>query len=493
MTRGKTCLLLWAITSTVLLTPFFYVTFPPATDLPQHLGQIVLLGETLRGQTDALAVNWIAPNNLVYIIVGMCAAAFPPPLSGKVVMMVLVTLWVAAAFYLAWHYRRPVSTAVLAGVLAYNVALYWGFINFMVGWPVFALWIVFSERPATRGHMAWMMVLALLLYASHALWFAAGVVWLFAASVLERPRGTVLIRRLTPVVPVVILALFWYRGLAGAREASGADTAAHWFFSPPARLTPTYLTNAMFGGIKGGFELVAGSAMIVWIVFAIATNRHRLRQTVDRRLLLCGLVFTAFVLLAPEKYMDTILFSQRWFPCAMTLLVLALPVPAGNARAVGAAVAAFLLLFSGITTRTWRAFERDELSGLMESLDVLPRGQRVIGLDFVKRSRWIKARPFLQIFAYAQVMRGASLNFSFAEHASGLVRRRDPANPWTPGLAWKPEQVRPEDFAYFDYALINADDPAHKEVASLPVLEPLVDGQRWRLYRIVAGGKIPEP
>jgi hypothetical protein len=94
-----------------------------------------------------------------------------------------------------------------------------------------------------------------------------------------------------------------------------------------------------------------------------------------------------------------------------------------------------------------------------------PARPRVIGLAYAGSPPLLKTRPFLQTFAYAQVARGGTLNFSFAEFAPSLVvYTTRPRWPWT-GLEWFPNRVRAGDFANFDYALINAAPELHQRLA----------------------------
>jgi hypothetical protein len=93
----------------------------------------------------------------------------------------------------------------------------------------------------------------------------------------------------------------------------------------------------------------------------------------------------------------------------------------------------------------------------------LPEGKRVIGLDLIKRSAFLKHRPFLQLFAYAQMDKGADLSFSFAAFAPfPVIYRTPPPYPWEHALKleWFAERVKRKDFRYFDYAIIGAADPS---------------------------------
>ena len=91
------------------------------------------------------------------------------------------------------------------------------------------------------------------------------------------------------------------------------------------------------------------------------------------------------------------------------------------------------------TAPTWVAFERRELTGLVAALERLPPEPRVLGLDYRQRSTLVRGRPFLQTYAWAQVLRGGTLNFSFASYPTSLVVFRSSQPPrWTPKLYWFP-------------------------------------------------------
>jgi len=143
--------------------------------------------------------------------------------------------------------------------------------------------------------------------------------------------------------------------------------------------------------------------------------------------------------------------------------------------------AAFFL----VTTIAWHTFATKDLSGFRESLKNIPLSSRVLGLDFLKSSEIIKGRPFLQLFAYAQVFKACELNFSFAEHYSGLVAYKAKREiSWTSGLEWFGEKVKSTDYAYFDYVLANGDDKDHASLSSFCELSPITDSGRWRLYKV---------
>jgi hypothetical protein len=179
------------------------------------------------------------------------------------------------------------------------------------------------------------------------------------------------------------------------------------------------------------------------------------------------------------------LFVLAILPIALIFLLLSLPVPSIRrlpAKTVALTIAASFFL---ITAIAWHKYASEDLSGFRRSLENIPPSSRVLGLDLVKSSEIIKGRPFLQLFAYAQVFKGCELNFSFAEHFSGLVAYKAKREAsWTPGLEWFGAKVKRTDFAYFDYVLANGEEKGHASLSSFRELAPMTNSGRWRLYKM---------
>jgi hypothetical protein len=465
--------------------PILLAPFPPATDLPQHIAQVRLFKMALTDPGGPYVIQWLGPNNLIYAFLLAFWAVLPVELVARAVLILMVLFWVAAIHGLGAARGRMLATATVASLLVFNQSFYWGLLNFLIGFPAFILWFALTTRdPRRTSWTLWAALVgtAALLYGSHALWLAAGGMWLIVIGPVKRAPLKTTLARLTALVPCGLIALLWFPHLSASRAAAGFDTAAHW-----SRLSDRLASflDAAFGGIRGPAETVAFIFIILWAGLSIWQNRNRLRGSVDRELLAAAFFFLAIVVVFPDKYMNTIFFSSRWFPPAMIFLLLALPspsIPRIRSKALALAAAAFFFL---ITAVVWRTFETKDLSGFRESLEGIPDSSRVLGLDLIKESENIKGRPFLQLFAYAQVFKGGELNFSFAEHYSGLVAYKTKRNVrWTPGLEWQGSRVRRSDFASFDFVLVNGEDKDHRTLSTVAELSPVTLSGAWRLYRV---------
>lgn len=485
--RAATWSVAAAISLAAVILPFTVAWLPPIADLPQQLAQIRLLHFAIAHPAGPLAVGWFDPNRLSYLVLQVAWWMGGPSGAGRVTMILFGGLWVAACFWIARRHRRTAEAAVLASLLFFNQVTYWGFFGFLLGWPCFALWLELCRRESPEGwRRRWLSALGLLgvgflLFESHVLWWAVACAWLVIDSALSRRPPREWIDRGLSQAPLALWALLWFPTLA--REGFGSQTV--WGTGFLGRLSFGWLTNAFFGGLKGLAEPVALALLATWIIAALIQHRAELSMAVDHDLLLASLLLGLLVLILPQKHTNTIEFASRWAPFSLALLLLSLPPPKLRSGLRILVTLTLLLGLSGITATTWLRFDRTEMSGFEEAMRSLPERPHLLGLDFVRESKLVKGFPFLQMFAYAQVLHGGGLNFSFADFATSLVRFEPPrAIPWTSGLEWFPTSVKPRDLAYFDYVLVCGEPEVQGVFARRSQLQPVTDHGWWRLYRV---------
>ncbi len=205
--------------------PFLAVYFAPITDLPQQISQIRLLIDsfTNRDNTPYL-IQWVKPGNLSYFLLGVCWIFFDPPTAGRIAMMIIAFFWVLAIHFVSWRRDRPAEAAGLATLFVFNQSLYWGFYNFMLGFPVFVLWLQKTTSTTDKECRAREAVINLgygvLLYSCHILWFLGGIVWLvFQGLAFFRSIKATLLRVLC-LAPVILLTIYWYLNFSGTEMAA---------------------------------------------------------------------------------------------------------------------------------------------------------------------------------------------------------------------------------------------------------------------------------
>jgi hypothetical protein len=268
------------------------------------------------------------------------------------------------------------------------------------------------------------------------------------------------------------------------RSSLRFDIAPHWYTLPSDRLNPKWLIDAILGGLHGPMESLVLTGIGTWCFLAFFTNRGNIRTGIHFNFIWTGLFFAVIAFFAPDKYMNTISFASRWMPIALTFFLLALPEPKISSIYRTALPLLVVTIFFCTTGFLWYEFEKLENTGLAEALDAIPDQASVLGLDYMKGSIIVCGRPYMQTFAYAQVLHNSKINFSFAEHQNGIIITNT-KNSWTQGLEWMAEGVRGEDCQAFDYALINALDVFHAYISSpaMPILKPITTSGQWRLYQ----------
>jgi len=469
----------------LMVVPFLAVEIPPAADLPQHVAQVRLFFETLGNPDSAYRIQWMTPYWLAYLVLGALWRIVEPMKVGLVGLALFGMAWAGSIHALAASRGRSISSANLASLFFFSLSMYWGFAPFVVGLPVFLLWVHLTTGPADH-RSEWKLLLGcLLLYFSHALWLVAGLVWLVVHDVaIGLPLKKRRLRRFAAVAPVIVLATIWYGNLEKLQFTSPTD----WTPLPWTRVNPRWFVNTAFGGVKGPTEFVVMGLILLWVALGLFQNRHEIRKRSDGMLALAGFVLLAAALTLPNLYNQTTEFAQRWTAPALVLLVLAAPAPRVRpslGRVGSSAVAALFVIMLAIL---WSFYERHELAGFEQALEQIPPQSRVLGIETEQRSRVIKRAPFLQLPAYAQVRGGGSLGFTFANFAPmPVVLKETYTQPWTHNLEWEPWNLKLSDLAWFDVVMVNGFEEDQERVSEIEALQPVAKEGFWRLYRVDHG------
>ena len=311
---------LYAVICALLLTlPLMLVRWVPSTDLPQLLAQFELLGQALEGGEDSqLRVQWWHPNKLGYLPLGLgwfIASVFvggDPALAGRIGLALVIGSWVVAMSFIARKRSLDPGQAVLASLLVFSASFHWGFVNFLVGLPLFLFFVYHldeasGEDTADRNRAGpRLLLIGLLLYLAHVLWLAMALLYL-ALDAARGRRWSLLMNRLLWLAPALALTTAWY----GLFSSTGVDQRLFWGQLPWQRLHPTWLVESLFGGLQGPSEPAIAGAIILWLVLALAQHRKKPLCGLDRNLALAAflLLFAAFLL--PAVYHHTILFAAR--------------------------------------------------------------------------------------------------------------------------------------------------------------------------------------
>lgn len=431
---------------------------------------------------------WYFPQTLIYCLVGMSMTLATPIVAGKLVMTTLVALWLYATHHLARSFQRPTENWLMSTVLVFNFLFSWGFLNFLIAWPIFCFFLSRSTHllqsvKLKPRDLLFHGLLFLLLYYAHALVFLLSNTVLAALLFMSRRRSH--FGLFMTAAPAWGLALAWYPTLAELRTASGASVAPSWQHTPLKRLDLNALTDALFGYMANPIENVMTVVIIGWIAFAALQNRSALRELTNIPLLIASVLMLLGWLLLPEYYMNTISFGERWLPLGATLLILALPSATFPRRLSIFVPVTMFISMTAVAATALIQHENEEQNGLLEALNSVKPTDSLIAIDRLGSS-YLKGSPSLQVFAYSQALHGNDIHFSFAEHYSGIVMPRSRIerivsqkeiwNELTPAGGTARE---------FSVLLVGADDTNHRMIAQTLKLGPgTPPDTTWRLYQL---------
>lgn len=485
--------------SAALTLPCFCTDFLPVTDLPQHLAQLRLLLDTAG---DPYEIAWLAPNGLVYYLGALTFWGVGERHVAAAWTALLVFGWGLGCFALGRRAGAHWSSPLLASTVVYSGPLYWGFFNFLVGWPVFVAFVLrLWGAPCRRRSFALFAMSGLLLWA-HALWFAMGCVVLSLVVLAERRPLAQSVLKAALMLPFGLSSLVWLADLRAYRKAVGFELHTLWIDSFLAGLNPvSWLTDGLVGPLPlVGIVSLANILTAAYLVWALAARTGRRGRDHDRSswaLSIPPLAMGAVYFVAPDIHLVTMDLASRWFPVALAWLLATSPPFPRLQRTTGTLAVAISAVFLLQSVIAWSEFGRVEMSGLEASLREVDRGDRILGLDLIPRSSRFGRRLFVQVPGYATAFRGATSNFSFAAHGTSIVRYRDPSaqgsRPWTRGLEVQGFTVTRTDYDHFDKALVNLPETEHERYARQPWLRPLTTLGRWRLYEILHAATTPAP
>ena len=494
--RWRLCLA--AVSALLIAAPFFSVHFAPLLDAPPQMAQMRLFFAYWSDpELQAVyRVQLLSPYLLSYLILGLNYLLFDPVTAGRMAMLVIGLMWVAAIHGLAARLGRSPALATLACVFFFNHFVYWGFYSFAVGLPVFLAFFYLSAcvplQDRRLSHSIGLGLAAFLLYYSHAMWaFGAGFWYFCVLVVLRRPPR---IADLIALSPTGVLSLAWVRGHSSGGEGLELEWTP-WLF----KLSPEWWVLAALGGLTGPAEwLLLGFAAALCAALASRAFAGASGQAdsgsqpeagfaiVERRLLVAAGALLLLALFLPEKGRATIKGDTRWVPVIWVLLLLAFS-DASYERYLRMVLPVVLAVVVGYSATVWRTMEREEFSGLERTIEATPDGARVIGLNFAPSTHIRQGRSiFVQMHFYARAFKSVDLQNAFAEFPQVLVTLREPPDyGWTRGLEHDPNFVRAQDLMFFSHVLVNGDKKIHLYFEERPYLEARTTGGRWRLYERV--------
>lgn len=393
-------LLLW-IALLALLVPIAIAAVPPLVDFPNHLARLWLLGG---GASDpALSgifrVKWDTLTNIGIDLVGaglvrvlplevvgqilVGAACLLPPLGG-------VLLW--RAVHGRWHWWQLSFT-----LMAWNLTLVFGFLNFTIGLGVALLAAAAEPGLGRRGPVlrgAARMGFSALLFVVHI--FALPFYAALLAGLALGPRVDGFWRRerlaplartlaglaLTLVLPVAVLLLLAPSPPGTQVKPSVVSVLlefAHGFLGalryPVLKLDGI---RAVVLGYDRGLDFVTTLVLLAPVVASAAVRRLE----VHAGLVVAGMVLAGLYFVFPGYLVGTAVIDTRFAMMAPFALAAGLRpgLPVGAGRVAAAVLLGASLARTGSMGWAWRARQAD-VEKVSRALEVVPAGAAVLPLQ----------------------------------------------------------------------------------------------------------------
>ncbi len=416
--------------------PFLFVTLPPLTDAPGHIGrfavQLAPAGSSLHRY---FAFAWRPTPNLAADLIVQALHPLLGPIAAMWLVCAAVPVLTVLGLLAVTRQLNPRGSTALpwALIFVYNSPFLWGFVNYAFTAALalcgFALWIALERRPVLRG--ALFLGIAPALFVGHGEGGALLLLWVAGyeaarAGAWWRPAAAVgVAAQLWPFV-MIALPLVLMRGDKGATA---------WDF--PGKLDELTALVRDQNAVLDIATVVAALAVLL------------LGRLSGARIVRAGrwpvLGTLALFVVAPLQLSGTNNVDMRLAPYAL-MLALALQdwqaVTARRRRLVLLGGAALLALRFGVTTASFIGYQRSYARELA-ALDHIAPGSRVLNLvtsDCGLRA-WRQPR-LTHLAALATAERQAWTNAHWSVASIHLLQVRYAP----PGFATDPSQlVSPPD------------------------------------------------
>ena len=416
----------WA-TALFAAASFWFTPRPPMADLPQHAGQIALLHDLLLGQSkwrSLVFINWFTPYFAGYGPALLLSFVMPVLTALKLLLSLAYLGFVAAQVALRRALGADERLDWLAIPSFFGTVYAAGLYTFLLAAPLGMLFVVLALRYARAPAPA---TAALLLVADLVLFFAHGLVFLFANAIAglflllnaRSPRW--LAKAVLPYVGVGMLVLAY--GLARLRFESvpAGDPASFSWGLAVLRLSFSYLWAAWATDDPR-------KPLFVLLFVAMLAAPLVLRSSLGRREALVPFLMTLLVwICVPLRaegtgmlYLRATLFVLPFY----ALMFRPSPVTVSRIRLLWLPVACWIFLVAH--TDRLLAFGR-ESAPFETVLAAAEPGQRALSVVFESASSG-SGNEFAYIHwpAWYQAERGGFVDFNFARFLPQIVRyRRD--------------------------------------------------------------------
>ncbi len=410
----------------------------PFTDLPNHLAAATIIrnySDPAVSFSDYFKIELFPRPNVFHPL--FCSLKIFPSVefANRVFLSLYILLLpLSSLFFLRrtggnqWH-------SIAAFVLLYNYSVSWGFVGFFFSISLVLLFAGLLVGYIERGGPGKTVLLTLLLtslFFVHALAALFALLLLVVCSLLRSRDGPlVLLTRLAPALPLVLLLVVWWRSQPGGEGLPGflATYYAGGFFQsilPRAHILflDNYHLYKEWGGILAGSALtcaIAAPGVIGLIRAHGKSDRGKLVRSVPFVLFACSIA--SFFLLPSEIPRQTILYQRFSVLLLLSLVFLGAYVERARIGSIPrilyvAAAVTHLVLWAGYFT----GFDAENEGFDAVFLPEASAGESLAGIvyDYTYRGN----PSYIHFPSYFTVWRQGVAATSIVDYRFGSIRRR---------------------------------------------------------------------
>ncbi len=495
---------LLAIVAIAGIVPLFCAHHLPIADLPEHVAAMA----TIRHYWDAswrsheyfvLARANETPYWLYHAVGAALTVVTGSAERSNLAMMALVGLaYPYCLRELLLATRRDPRLALFGPVLFWSQSLVVGLLNFVASVPfvLYALALVARQsRSPTRSRAFALAALSVAILYLHISSFAmflaqAAVLALLAPGPFESAKGLRLrirasARHFLWLAPSLVCAA----SIALSGKA-GADNQGHGgvVFAPRLhvmRQLPAWIFDLFRTKVDDvlGWTLVL--CLTALVLYGVRKRGVLAKWHTKTAVALFGLALLVYAVMPARVGAYAFLLDVRMSVFVASFAVL-LPAPRITRRAAyaHAAVGALALGICANAAYEVHAFERDDVGAFDDLLRRMPRGARLISLEYARYNTRTNASVLQSYGSLYRARYGGIASFSFSEMPHWPVQYRKewlPPAPLTWGDPRAFDNVR--DGAYFDYVLTHGDAQPFAHHPAGPEWEVIGVSREFRLYR----------
>lgn len=300
------------------LMPLFVSPVLPLIDFYGHTLRYDILADGGRDSTYAenYRIAWkLLPNLGLDVIGAGLFTTLPATVASRILLMIVIAAPVLGVMSLSWslHGRVSALNAALAGIVAHNFVLGWGFANFLLGFGLalagLGFWIANARTP--RRQLLFTAAFALLIFFTHGFVFAIWGLMLLAVEAMAsvsggRLRPLELFRRGSRLLIVAVLPVLLFLATSTVQGSGGVTDAVSNLASYNSEGTLAFrVLQEIWLRLDSGLRIAESNwpmadrlfGLVLWGLIGFGLMTRRLR--IDRRLWLVVPLMALLAVIVP--------------------------------------------------------------------------------------------------------------------------------------------------------------------------------------------------